>query len=172
MVYTYLLLALINTCRSSVARVVVHATCMACKVAATPLHDGQMTCVCASATARCVYVRGCMLSPHYPSPPCCQVLCHVSVQGKGYCHPDGRVAVSHLRLNAFMEYLPKGPSDKVVALRYDRDGTHTLQTSSSSSLQAVQHGGLAAAAQAPMAGSTVLQLTPELQEVAWDVEAS
>jgi hypothetical protein len=60
------------------------------------------------------------------------------VQGKGYLHPDGRVAVSRLRLDALLEYIPKGPSERVVSVDYSIGGQ---PRSSSSRLHA--HGASA-----------------------------
>lgn len=47
-----------------------------------------------------------------------QVLCQVTVQGKGYLHPDSKVAASRLRLDRLLEYVPKGPSERVVSVHY------------------------------------------------------
>lgn len=72
----------------------------------------------------------------------------MTVQGKGYLHPDGRVAVSRLRLDALLEYIPKGPSERVVSVDYSIGG----QPRSSSRVTAkLCEGGVAA----------------ELQHAAW-----
>lgn len=99
-----------------------------------------------------------------PSWYSCQVLCQVTVQGKGYIHPDGRVAVSCLRLDALLEYLPKGPAEKVVSLDY----CSPIGANSSS-------GGAHAAHYNSMRGrsrvqSPAVQLAASLQQAAWEVE--
>eukprot|EP00878_Enallax_costatus_P014119 GHUV01014768.1.p1 GENE.GHUV01014768.1~~GHUV01014768.1.p1 ORF type:complete len:166 (+),score=39.23 GHUV01014768.1:253-750(+) len=43
-----------------------------------------------------------------------RVLVRVQVKGKGYQHPDGRVAVSALYVEKVLEYVPKGPADRLI----------------------------------------------------------
>lgn len=77
------------------------------------------------------------------------MLCQVTVQGKGYLHPDGRVAVSSIQLDDMLAYIPKGPAERVVSVHYDVAG----QRSSGGS------GRVPA-----------VQLVPELRAAAWDVD--
>jgi len=96
---------------------------------------------------------------------CWQVLCQVTVQGKGYVHPDGRVAVSCLRLDGLLEYLPKGPAEKVVSLDY----CSPIGADSSS-------GGAHVAPYSSVRGTSrvqppAVQLVASLQQAAWEVEA-
>lgn len=94
-----------------------------------------------------------------------RVLCQVTVQGKGYVHPDGRVAVSCLRLDGLLEYLPKGPAEKVVSLDY----CSPIGADSSS-------GGAHVAPYSSVRGTSrvqppAVQLVASLQQAAWEVEA-
>lgn len=49
-----------------------------------------------------------------------QVLARVLVAGRGYEHPDGRVAASSLMLQRVLEYVPCGPDadERVLQLDY------------------------------------------------------
>lgn len=47
-----------------------------------------------------------------------QVLVKVQAKGKAYTHPDGRVAVSALYMQEVLEYVPKGPCERVVSVVY------------------------------------------------------
>jgi hypothetical protein len=78
-----------------------------------------------------------------------QVLFRVTVRGKGYLHPDGRVAVSGIRLDDLLAYIPKGPAECVVSVNYD---------------VARQQGSSSSAVRAP-----AMQLVPDLRAAAWDV---
>lgn len=48
----------------------------------------------------------------------------MTVQGKGYLHPDGRVATCRLRLDKLLEYVPKGPSERVVSVHYSNSSAN------------------------------------------------
>lgn len=78
--------------------------------------------------------------------------------GKGYSHPDGRVAVSSARLDTVLEYLPKGPAEQVVAVDYGHSHTHYGLRSSRSSRRTRNTQRAAA-----------LTLAPELQQAVWAV---
>lgn len=88
-----------------------------------------------------------------------QVLCQVTVQGKGYLHPDGKVAVSRIRLEDLLEYLPTGPAERVVSVNYD-----TAEQRSS------RNSRLVAGERSSVGRIPAMQLVPELRAAAWDVE--
>lgn len=98
-----------------------------------------------------------------------QVLCQVTVQSKGYVHPDGKVAVSCIRLDRIMEYVPQGPTDKVVTIDYSAQTDVALSSSrrsamgsrrSSRKLDTAQHSSVPDA----------VHLVPQLHGAAWDVD--
>jgi hypothetical protein len=108
-----------------------------------------------------------------------QVLCQVTVQGKGYLHPDGRVAASCLRLDRLLEYVPKGPSERVVSVHYSstRGSSGGVSERSSECLSeqrggstGVSRGGARDGQRSSSAAVPAMRLVQELQEAAWGVE--
>lgn len=95
-----------------------------------------------------------------------QVLCRVTVQGKGYLHPDGRVAVSGIRLDQLLQYVPKGPTDKVVSsLSYDDAiGRASIRTAGVTLVEQQQQR------ESRTGRPPAVQLVRQLEEAAWDVE--
>lgn len=49
---------------------------------------------------------------------CLQVVAHVQVLGKGYSHPDGRVAASAVLFNEVLQYVPQTPKERIACLDY------------------------------------------------------
>lgn len=47
-----------------------------------------------------------------------QVVARVQVSGKGYRHPDGRVAVAALLFDEVLEYVPQRPKERIVDVEY------------------------------------------------------
>lgn len=47
-----------------------------------------------------------------------QVLACVQVSGKGYSHPDGRMAVAALLFDKVLEYVPQRPKERIVDVEY------------------------------------------------------
>lgn len=109
-----------------------------------------------------------------------QVLCQVTVQGKGYLHPDGRVATCRLRLDRLLEYVPKGPSERVVSVHYSSSDNHSSGALSAriseqlvgqvDSSRGVSRGGIREGQHSSSVAVPAMRLVEELQEAAWGVE--
>lgn len=99
----------------------------------------------------------------------------MTIQGKGYMHPDGMVAASRLRLDKLLEYVPKGPSERVVSVAYSAaeaySSSDVLSVGSSEGRGASRGRAREGYSQRSSgAAAPPMRLVQELQEAAWEAD--
>lgn len=112
----------------------------------------------------------------------------MTVQGKGYQHPaDGKVAVSRIRLDRVLEYVPKGPSECVVSVNYDAVSLSAAAEGGASAMFGGRSrgadervrgsgggggvGGVGSRMRVQQQSPPPMRLVAALQEAAWDADA-